>query len=293
MTIEVSALAAWDDLVACERFQRQLLGEPPGGALLGVPALRAIVECGGLVLGVRANRVTPELVAAAVDLPGTYERFPALFSLFFAVAETSRGQGVGQALRLAERRAALALGVEVVRSWVDPLRSREGHVWWDRLGAIGTGYERNVLGDLADRVHRGLATDRVSVEWWLRSPRTSALLESGRPAAHLRAPLHEMAVVTRTAADASGLRILAGTERREGAEHVLFEIPSDIDRLREENPAEARRWRLETRDAFEWLVGSGYLFVGLLHEGGRSFHVLEKAGRSTVLGRDEDGRVVG
>lgn len=293
MTIEVSSLATLDDLVACERFQRQLLGEPPGGALLGVPALRAIVDCGGLVLGVRANRVTPDLVAAAVDLPGTYERFPALFSLSFAVAETARGQGVGRALRLAERRAALALGVDVVRSWLDPLRSCEAHALWNRLGAIGTGYERNALGDLADRLHRGLATDRVTVEWWLRSPRTLALVEGGRPAAHLRAPLHEMAVVTRTTVDASGHRILAGVELRDGAEHVLFEIPSDIDRLRRENPTEARRWRLETREAFERLVGNGYLFVGLLHEGGRSFHVLEKAGRSTVLGRDEDGRVVG
>jgi predicted GNAT superfamily acetyltransferase len=286
MTTDVESLETLDDLEACERLQRRLLGESPGAPVLGVPVLRTILASGGLLLGVRADRVTHDLVAAAVDLPARFERFPALFSCFFGVAESSRGRGVGLALRLAERRAAMASDVEVVRAWLDPLRSCDSHLFWNRLGAIGTKYERNLFGDLGDHSHRGLATDRVAVEWWLRSPRTIALVEAGSPASHLRAALHEMAVITRTTTDPSGQRALAGLDADTSADSILLEIPAEIDVLRAESLAEARRWRLETREAFEHLLSSGYLLAGLIHEGGRSFQVLEKADRSAILGRD-------
>jgi len=286
MTIEVERLATLDDFVAVEAVQRRLFGDSPGAAFLGVPTLRTIAECGGLLLGVRANRVTRDLIAASVDLYATYDRFPALFSHFFAVAAEERGRGVGVALRLAQRQHALAAGVEVVRAWVDPLCSRDGHIWWNRLGAIGTAYERNVYGDLPDLVHHGLATDRVAVEWWLRSPRTMALIDGENRAAHFRAPLHQMVVATRTTVGASGHRVLAALDLGNEADNLLLEIPAEIGRLRGTDESEARRWRLQTREAFERLLTTGYLLSGLVHEGGRSFQLLERQDRSTILGRE-------
>lgn len=285
MTIQIEVLQSLEDLVACEHLQRRLLGERAGAATVGVLTLRAISETGGLLLGVRADRVTRELSAAAVSLRTEYEGFSALFSLWSAVAEEARGQGVGVALRMAERRAALSAGIEVIRAWVDPLAGRESHIAWNRNGAIGTAYERDVFGDLGDRLHRGMATDRVRVEWWLRSPRTIALIDEGRPAAHLRVGLHEMVVATRTTPGPDGQRTLADVRADADATNVLIEIPSDIHRLRDADPAEARRWRLGTREVFERLLAAGYLLVGLVHEGGRCFQLLEKAERSSVLGR--------
>ncbi len=285
MTIDVEPLRTLDDLSACERLQRRLLGEHAGAALLGVPALRVIAESGGLLLGVRENGVGRDLLGVVVDLSTTWEGFAALFSHLFGVSAEARNGGIGFALRAAERQYALAAGVELVRAWVDPLRSSESHVLLNKLGAIGTRYERSVFGELPDLVHRGLATDRVCIEWWLRSPRTVALLDEGHGASHLRAGLHEMAVATRTTSGTAGQRTLVDVHADVDAANVLVEIPVDIEVLRDEDPAEARRWRLGTRELFERLLATGYLLVGLVHEGGRSFQLLEKADRSRALGR--------
>lgn len=283
MTIDIESLRTPDDFAACDRLQRRLLGE--GAATVGVPTLRTIAAAGGLILGVRAERVTRELSAAAIDLKTEHEGFAALFSLWFGVAEDAQGHGIGVALRFAERQAAMAAKIEVIRLWVDPLCGRESHILWNRVGAIGTTYERNALGDLGDRVHRGLATDRVCAEWWLRSPRTLALIDERRPASHLRVGLNEMTVATRTAPGPAGQRVLTDVRIDVDAGNALVEIPADIGRLRDVDPAEARRWRLGTREAFERLLEAGYLLGGLVHEGGRCFQLLEKTERSRILGR--------
>jgi predicted GNAT superfamily acetyltransferase len=285
MTIVVEPLRTLDDLAACERLQRRHLGDHGSASILPTPALRAVAESGGLLLGARSESGARDLVGTIVDLSTTWEGFPALFSHLFCVARDARQRGVGSALRAAERRLALNAGVEVIRAWLDPLRSQEAHILWNRAGAIGTTYERNVLGELVDQANRGLATDRVRVEWWLRSPRTLALIEEGRPARHARVGFHEMVVATRTTASPSGWRVLIDATRESDAPHVLVEIPVDLDVLRDEDPTEARRWRVGTREVFERLLTSGYLLVGLLHEAGRSFQLLEKVDRAAALGR--------
>jgi predicted GNAT superfamily acetyltransferase len=93
-----------------------------------------------------------------------------------------------------------------------------------------------------------------------------------------------MVVATRTKATSSGRRVLVDVKLEPGAAKVLVEIPVDVDLLRDEDPAEARRWRVETRELFEQLLGTGYLLVGLVHEGGRSFQLLEKTDRAEALG---------
>ena len=284
MTIAVERLRTLDDLAACERLQRRLFGDRASASILSIPSLRAIAESGGLLLGVRSGTATRELAGTIVDLSSTWEGFGAFFSHVFGVSPEARNQGVGSSLREAERRLAQEAGIDVVRAWVDPLRSQESHLLWNKAGAIGTTYERNVFGELSDSANRGLATDRVDVEWWLRSPRTRALLEEGRPAAHARVRLHEMAVATRTTATPSGRRFLVDVKLETGCAKVLVEIPVDVDLLRDEDPAEARRWRVGTRELFEQLLGTGYLLVGLVHEGGRSFQLLEKVDRGAALG---------
>jgi len=93
-----------------------------------------------------------------------------------------------------------------------------------------------------------------------------------------------MAVATRTTATSSGHRVLVDVKLEPGFAKVLVEIPVDVDLLRDEDPAEARRWRVGTREVFEQLLGTGYLLVGLVHEGGRSFQLLEKVDRGAALG---------
>ncbi|MGD9676135.1 MAG: hypothetical protein AB7V19_05565 [Candidatus Bipolaricaulia bacterium] len=286
MSIEVDRLRDLDGWKACERLVLELVGGPSSPC--GPPILRAVHDSGGLILGAwdtsGAERV---LVGALADLAGTFQGFRSFFSLFVAVRPRSRNAGVGLALRYAEHAEALAAGVEVVRGWMDPLRSDEAHVALNRLGAIGVAYTRNVFGELSDRRNAGLATDRVAMEWWMRSPRTEAALAQGQSAPHARVGLHRMAVITKTSPGPAGERALVEVSTSATGSLLLVEVPEHLDLLREAAPAEARRWRVGTREVLERLFAEGYLLVGLVHEAGRSFQLFERAEAGAVLGRRE------
>lgn len=290
MSITVERLNDLDGWVACERLGLDTLGERAFRSLCAVPTLRAIHDSGGLILGAWDDAV-PEraLVGAVGDLAGTYKGFGSFFSLFAVTSRRHRTAGTASLLRRAERTAAVAAGVEVIRWWMDPLRGEEAHVGLNVLGAVGVSYERNVFGGLADRENAGLATDRVGVEWWLRSPRTAAILDEHRPVAHYRLELHQMAVITRTSLGPSGQRTLLDVDSAATGPHLLVEVPDQLDALRTASPDEARRWRLATRDAFERLFAQGYLLVGFVREAGRSFQLFEAADLGAVLGRSGVG----
>ncbi len=286
MSIEVEPLAGLEPWRACERLELEVRGEPLGRPTCGLPTLRAIDDSGGLILGAWDTSTSERVLAGAlVDLSGRHEGFSGLFTLFLGVLPRRRNAGVASALRRAERAEAADRGVEVVRWWIDPLRGDETHLALNRLGAVGCRYERNVFGELHDRQNAGLATDRVGIEWWVRAPRTAAVVEQGRVAAHYQLGFHEMAVLTKTTVGPSGQRVLLDLDRSVTGAHLLVEVPEHLDPLREAAADEARRWRLATRDAFERLFAEGYLLVGLIHEAGRSFQLFEAADLGAVLGR--------
>jgi predicted GNAT superfamily acetyltransferase len=285
MTIEHRYLSGTDELLAVERLQIEFFGEHAARSILPLPVLRGVVASGGLVLGAWDDTEPNNApVGALVDLAGSFEGFPAQFTLFGGVLEGARNRGVGFGLRIAERGVALERGIEVIRWWIDPLRGEEAHMAFNRLGAVGVGYDRNLFGELSDSANAGLATDRCLVEWWIRSPRSESIVVEESLAPHYRLGFHEMTVVTKTTLTASGQRALVDFDPAPAARYVLSEIPVFLDALRREDPAEARKWRLSTRELFENLFGSGYLLVGLVHEAGRSFHLFEAASRGAVLG---------
>lgn len=287
MTIAIDLLRSSADLAAYEALQVEVLGDE-SPAVLRLPALRAVADSGGLLLGAREADASDVLIGGLVDLSASFEGFSALVNYARLVAAGARRRGVGRALLVAERGWALRAGVRIVRGWVDPLSSVESHLMWTCAGAIGIQYDRSILGELADRVHRGLATDRVGYEWWLESPRTAAAVEGhGTPRASVA--LHQMAVVTKTKPRPEGHRVLIDRTLDPASTHVLAEIPADLDALRAADLGAARDWRVGTREVFEALFATGYLLVGHLHEAGRSFQWFERVDRGDVLGRGPRG----
>jgi predicted GNAT superfamily acetyltransferase len=284
MTITVDALATLDDLRACEALQQSLTGERARW-ICSVPILAAIQRSGGLLLGAwEPSGNTRELRGAVVDLVAEADGYPARFTAFIGVPEEARNRGIGFSLRVKERSACRHDGVDLVYWWMDPLRSDEAHVAFNKLGAIATGYQRNVYGGLHDRVNVGLATDRLCVEWWLESPRVTALLDHRRPPSHSQLGFHQMEVLTKTQALPSGTRGITEINEAPTEPYVLAEVPSDLIGLRDADIAAARHWRLETRKLFALLFELGYMIVGFIHEGGRSFHLFERNDRRNVLG---------
>ena len=285
MTISFDALSGLSDLQACRDLQAAILGRP-GDGLLGIPTLRAIADSGGLLLGARCNESPGSpLDGALIDLVAEIDGFPSLVTVFHGVSADQRNRGIATKLRLTERMRGRRRGISLVRWEMDPLRSMEAHIALNKLAAIGTSYARNVFGDSNAAPDHGLPTDRLRMEWWLESPRVISLLDRKRPAPHLSLGLHEMDVLTKTRGLAHGIRCLEGFRQVPHTPFVLAEIPVDLDAVRTYDSGVAHAWRAGLRELLELLLGNGYVVVGFVHEGGRSFHLLEKTDRGHVLGR--------
>lgn len=282
MKITLQRLAEPRAFDACERLQEAITGRP----FLPAPILVSIDEVGGLVLGAYDADVDPPLLCGAlVDLPRHDAHGPAWHTVFHVVSDDARNRGVGSDLRLRERTEARSVGIDLVTWTIDPLRSLEPHLSFNKLAAIAVGYQRNRYGELPDTRNQGLATDRLLVEWWLDSPRVVSVIDDGNLPHHYHVGLDRMEVVTKTRPTDGGLRRLLRFETSPRSDVILAEIPTDLDEMRRVDLDLARDWRLKTRDLFESLFGSGYTLTGFVHEAGRSFHLLERADSQTVLGR--------
>ena len=285
MTIAVDRLRAPEDFRACEALQADVLGSDKS-LVCGIPLLAAVQQSSGLLLGARnAPQETQTLQGALIDLAAQIEGFPAYLTVFRGVVKASRNQGIATQLRMFERAHGRKRRIELIRWEIDPLQSTEAHLALNTLAAIGTAYTRDAYGELHDPANLGLATDRLRIEWWLDSPRVVSVIDRRRAPAHRRLGLHEMDVLTRTRTLPPGIRVLEGFRQTPQGPYVLAEIPVDLDAVRTYDLGAAKAWRTGTRELFELLLGKGYVVVGFIHEGGRSFYLLERANRGRILGR--------
>ena len=129
-----------------------------------------------------------------------------------AVLDSARGLGLGVRLKLYQREWCLERGIDLVRWTFDPLRSRNAALNFHRLGTQSESYLVDYYGEM-EGINRGLASDRLLVDWHLASPRVAALAEGraapppdGTPMA-LRLPRDLDALIASDAAAANALRL--------------------------------------------------------------------------------------
>jgi len=282
MSIDVRPLSTLEEFRHCEELQERTRGTR-ASSVWSVAQLSQVRESGGLLLGASESDHPGRFHGVLVDIIAEIDGYPARETVVLDVAEDQQSRGIARLLRAHERAMLQKLGVDLCFWDTDPLRSRDLLLELDQLGAIATGHIRNALGVLRDTANEGLATDRLRVEWWLDSPRVTAHLDRGRPLAHHEMRLHEMSVLTHSSAAASGLRRLVRVEGPPAQRVILIEIPEDLDRVRREDPELATDWRLQTRDLLDDLFKRGYVGVGLIHQGERSFLIFEYGTRRSVL----------
>lgn len=267
----------------CEALQRAIWGFDDI-AVVPDHALHTIVEGGGLLLGAY-DGIGPgrEMVGFVLSLLGWWEVGKRLRhqSLMAAVREGWQGKGVGYALKCAQRKHVLSQGIDLVTWTFDPLESRNAHFNLNKLGAVVTRYMPEYYGEFRDARNRGLATDRFLCEWHLSSPRVKARLAGEKPGLSLG----KAEAINATRRLPSGLRAPVSFRADLAAPILLYEIPADLQTVKREDLELARVWRMESRKALTLYLEDGYLVTGLLHQGDRSFLVLERAELAEVLSR--------
>lgn len=91
-----------------------------------------------------------------------------------------RSRGIGRMLKLAQRENALATGVHTMQWTFDPLQPGNAHFNLVRLGGVATCFLPNFYGITSSPLHAGLPTDRLLIEWRLKSRRVLDAL-AGKP----------------------------------------------------------------------------------------------------------------
>ncbi len=165
-----------EDFHLCVSLQRQVWGE----ADLEVEPVTAFIvadQTGGQVFGAFDGERLAGFTMAVVGIRDGQVYF---HSHMTGVHRDYRDRGIGRMLKLFQREEALSRDVRLICWTFDPLEFRNAYFNLNRLGAISRKYLPNLYGVTSSPLHRGLATDRLLVEWHLDSPRVIAAV-SGAP----------------------------------------------------------------------------------------------------------------
>lgn len=227
-TIVIRDIETLDEMHEVEQLQREIWGVSDLDVLPAL-ALRPQKEVGAILIGAFAEG---RMVGFVFGFPGILNGETIIHSDMLGVTSEYRSQNVGYLLKLAQRHAALGLGVKRITWTFDPLQSRNAHLNFGKLGVISDRYLVNYYGETSSFLHRS-GTDRLWVTWLLDRER----VESEMP---------EAPALVRVGQD--GAPVVANTDFDD--KELIIEIPG------EPNP---ELWREPTRAAFTNALNAGYI----------------------------------
>ncbi len=156
---------------------------------------------------------------------------PFYYSHMLAVDPALQNSGLGLKLKFAQRDYALQHEIGLMVWTFDPLQSRNAHLNINKLGGVIRKYQVDYYGSYStSKLHYGLETDRLLVEWWLDSDRVKSITESKNQATS--SPIARVA------------------------------IPFDLEGLKKHNLEEAREWQLRVRQNFQTHLNNGLWCAG-------------------------------
>lgn len=230
-----------DDFAGCEQLQREAFGfderEVTPREVLGV-----IQQAGGLVIGLFDGN---KLVAFSSALLGKDSQGLYLHSDLAAVHPDLQSQGLGRALKEAQRKFALEMGFERIRWTYDPMLTKNANLNIQKLGARAVEFKRDVYGASSSTLYAQLPTHRFVVEWDLRESRAGTVVPTDASAV-LRSDdgePHPDAVPS-------------------GAQSVVVEVPLNYLEVKDVSFEQAARWQDAFAKIAEQLFAQGYVVDG-------------------------------
>ncbi len=253
-------------------LEREIWGYADAEDIVPPPVLIVSAMRGGILIGAFDDR--DRLKGFVYSMPAVKDGRLTQWSHMLGVTAEARNTGLGIRLKLAQRKRALAMGVDLIEWTFDPLQALNAHLNFSRLGVIVETYEENVYGDSSSPLHRGTPTDRLIAEWHLTRPHVER---------RITAPLVVMRDAGVALAPVVNPSIGGGRWLRPGAPdltldapRLLVEIPSGFTEMQASDRALALEWRLATRAAFAHYLSRGYRVVDffLAREHGRGQYLL-------------------
>ena len=159
-------ISSVDELHAVEALQKDVWGVADIDVL---PAIHMIAAraVGAIIIGAFEG---DDLIGFVYGFPGFESGHRVIHSDMLAVLPSHRDRGVGRALKLAQRDAALAQGVDRITWTFDPHQPLNAWFNFVRLGVTADRYLRDFYGTTTSPLHRH-GTDRLWVTWHLNEER--------------------------------------------------------------------------------------------------------------------------
>ena len=272
--ITIRPLTTLDDCRRVAALERRVWGYTDEDEVVPPAFLIVSIRRGGILLG--AFDARDELRGFVYSVPGMKDGRPMQWSHLLGVLPDAQHAGLGRRLKLAQRDAALAMGLDLIEWTFDPLQAVNAH-FNARLGVVVSDYEENFYGESGSPLHGGTPTDRFIAAWRITTPHVERRIASAgmpmvRDSRVLSAP-----VLNPSRAHGGWLAPGAADLTHDGP-RLLVEIPVGLDRMLADEPSLALDWRLSTRHIFQTLFARGYRIVDFLlaHEAGRGQYLLDQ-----------------
>jgi len=237
----------------------ELIAGTWGGQALPRETVRALEHAGSGIVGAFDERAG--LVGFVLGFIGTAGGLH-VHSHMLAVAGERQRSGIGFALKLAQRAAALEEGIDDVRWTYDPLLAR--NAWFNlmKLGAEATEFLPDFYGEMNDLLNANDRSDRFEVRWRLQYERVEARAAAGGAAS---APaLDDATPLLARDGDGADVRpVPTGAALRSRA---TVAIPQDYAAVRARSGDLAAEWRSAAAEAFEKCFASGLTAVAITRD---------------------------
>ena len=275
---------SWEEIEALEGVQVGAWGMKPIEVIPG-HMVRGIMVAGGIVLGAFDSE-SGRAVGCVVSLLGERNGKKFVWSHITGVVRELQGSSLGYRLKLAQRKAALLKGIELMEWTFDPLQGLNSYFNLSKLGVICNTFLWNYYGEIRDEINRGMRSDRYKVKWFLKSRRVIRRIERGPPKIEPGELLEAGAELAYETEGEYPLRRPVPKEGFSESEVVLLEIPWSIGETREKGGLELiSAWRDVFASAVQHYFSRGYWAVEYARslDERRGFHVLWKADLKEVL----------
>lgn len=255
--MHIRPLTTLDDCRKVVALEKQVWGYTDAEDVVPAPVLIVTIKRGGVLLG--AFDDDGQMTGFVYSIPGWKHGRPTQWSHMLGVIADARSSGLGRRLKLAQREATLAMGIDLMEWTYDPLQALNAHLNFTKLGVVVEEYEENIYGESSSPLHRGSPTDRFLAEWRLTEPHVLRRIgsESGplvRDASVMSTP------VVNPSKPGSWLEPGAGELAHE-SRRVLVEIPVGYNDMQAAVPDLALEWRMTTRRIFQSYFRRGYRAV--------------------------------
>lgn len=275
MSFSIRPLTTLDDCRRVAALEREVWGYTDAEDVVPAPVLIVSVKRGGILIG--AFDTSNVMKGFVYSMPAIKEGRPTQWSHMLGVTPDVRSTGLGARLKLAQRQAALQMGIELIEWTFDPLQALNAHLNFAKLGVVASEYEENVYGESSSPLHRGTPTDRLIAEWHIREPHVERRLSQPAQPAIRDASIATAPLVNPSEGGLVWIRP-GRADLSADANRILVEIPAGFSEMQLGDPELAQAWRAHTREVFQQYFARGYRAVDffLARNVGRGHYLLAK-----------------